>query len=174
MFVSVLSPKCSSGDLFQSLVLQCANTSSVEFTHSLMQAHPFLEAQLPITAWAGAARGRGEWCWYLLEALSLGQANLLHIWMFGFWRPLTWAWLSNWLLMKNCFAKKKKKFLRFFGKGKSKSQKIFRTGSWSLFTSLPGFPLNAKMKVIQRGALTSGDLRGRFLFLFCTTARNYN
>lgn len=52
------------------------------------------------------------------------------------------------------------KILKIFGKRKSESQEIVRTGRGDLFTSLPGFPLEDKMKVIQHGALTSGDLRG--------------
>lgn len=59
---------------------------------------------------------------------------------------------------EECFPARK--ILKSVGKGKSKSRGIVKTSRGGLFTSLDGFSLNVKMKVIQHGAFTSEDLRG--------------
>ena len=67
--------------------------------------------------------------------------------------------------MKNCFPAKKKKFLRFLEKEKVNPRELFELVDEACsLTSLPGFPLNTKMKAIQHGALASGDLRGFYSY----------
>lgn len=66
MFVYVLSPECSSGDTFQSLVLYGAYKSSLEFIHSLVQVHGSVEH---FTALSGASEG-----WWKVMHISPPEA----------------------------------------------------------------------------------------------------